>query len=69
MEPINGRFTEPGHDVPVHYLHRGVTPDRLLAYYWLADACLVAPLSHRMNLVAKQVVTAQGATGGAAPSC
>jgi trehalose 6-phosphate synthase len=20
---INGRFTEPGHDVPVHYLYRG----------------------------------------------
>jgi trehalose 6-phosphate synthase len=35
---INGRFTEPGHDVPVHYLHRGITPDRLLAYYRLADA-------------------------------
>jgi trehalose 6-phosphate synthase len=62
---INGRFTEPGHDVPVHYLHRGVTPDRLLAYYRLADACLVTPLSDGMNLVAKEFVTAQGATGGA----
>jgi trehalose-6-phosphate synthase len=30
---INGRFTEPGADVPVHYLFRGITPDRLLAYY------------------------------------
>ena len=62
---INGRFTEPGHDVPVHYLHRGITPDRLLAYYRLADACLVTPLSDGMNLVAKEFVTAQGATGGA----
>jgi trehalose 6-phosphate synthase len=61
---INGRFTEPGHDVPVHYLHRGVTPDRLLAYYRLADACVVTPLSDGMNLVAKEFVTAQGATGG-----
>ena len=34
---INGRFTEPGQDVPVHYLYRGVTPEHLLAYYRLAD--------------------------------
>jgi trehalose-6-phosphate synthase len=61
---INGRFTEPGQDVPVHYLHRGITPDRLLAYYRLADACLVTPLSDGMNLVAKEFVTAQAATGG-----
>jgi trehalose 6-phosphate synthase len=61
---INGRFTEPGLDVPVHYLYRGVTPDRLLAYYRLADVCLVTPLHDGMNLVAKEFVTAQGATGG-----
>ena len=62
---INGRFTEPGMDVPVHYLYRGVTPDRLLAYYRLADVCLVTPLQDGMNLVAKEFVTAQAATGGA----
>ena len=61
---INGRFTEPGLDVPVHYLYRGVTPDRLLAYYRLADVCLVTPLHDGMNLVAKEFVTAQGTTGG-----
>ena len=61
---INGRFTEPGLDVPVHYLFRGVTPDRLLAYYRLADVCLVTPLHDGMNLVAKEFVTAQGTTGG-----
>ena len=44
---INGRFTEPGLDVPVHYLYRGVTPDRLLAYYRAADVCLVTPLAGR----------------------
>ena len=60
---INGRFTEPGLDVPVHYLYRGVTPDRLLAYYRLADVCLVTPLHDGMNLVAKEFVTAQAATG------
>ncbi|HZG36166.1 MAG TPA: trehalose-6-phosphate synthase [Gaiellaceae bacterium] len=60
---INGRFTEPGRDVPVHYLYRGVTPDRLLAYYRLADVCLVTPLQDGMNLVAKEFVTAQAAAG------
>jgi alpha,alpha-trehalose-phosphate synthase [UDP-forming] len=62
---INGRFTEPGHDVPVHYLYRGVPPDRLLAYYRLADLCLVTPLRDGMNLVAKEYVTVQGAVDGA----
>jgi trehalose 6-phosphate synthase len=62
---INGRFTEPGLDVPVHYLYRGVTPDRLLAYYRAADVCLVTPLQDGMNLVAKEYVTVQAATNGA----
>ena len=62
---INGRFTEPGHDVPVHYLYRGVPADRLLAYYRLADVCLVTPLRDGMNLVAKEYVTVQAAAGGA----
>ena len=62
---INGRFTDPGHDVPVHYLYRGVPFDRLLAYYRVADACLVTPLRDGMNLVAKEYVTVQEAAGGA----
>lgn len=62
---INGRFTEPGLDVPVHYLYRGVTPERLLAYYRVADVCVVSPLQDGMNLVAKEYVTVQEATGGA----
>ena len=61
---INGRFTEPGADVPVHYLFRGITPERLLAYYRLADICLVTPLRDGMNLVAKEFVTVQAAVGG-----
>ena len=60
---INGRFTEPGGDVPVHYLYRGVPRDRLLAYYRLADVCLVTPLRDGMNLVAKEFVVAQAAAG------
>jgi trehalose-6-phosphate synthase len=62
---INGRFTDPGGDVPVYYLYRGVPYERLLAYYRLADVCLVTPLADGMNLVAKEFVTAQAAGGGA----
>ncbi len=62
---INGRFTEPGHDVPVHYLYRGVSRARLAAYYRLADVMCVTPLKDGMNLVAKEFVTVQAAAGGA----
>jgi trehalose 6-phosphate synthase len=57
---INGRFTEPGGEVPIHYFYRGVPREQLLAYYRLADACLVTPLADGMNLVAKEFVTAAG---------
>ncbi len=60
---INGRFTIPGADVPVHYLHRGVSSERLLAYYRLADTCVAAPLRDGMNLVAKEFVVSQAAGG------
>ena len=61
---INGRFTEPGYDVPVHYLHRSLSRVQLLAYYRLADVCLVTPLADGMNLVAKEFVTVQAAVSG-----
>jgi trehalose-6-phosphate synthase len=62
---INGRFTDPGRDVPVHYLHRSISHDQLLAYYQLADVCLVTPLADGMNLVAKEFVVTQAAADGA----
>lgn len=61
---INGKFTQPGADVPVHYLHRGVSREDLLAYYRLADQMLVTPLKDGMNLVAKEFVVVQQATKG-----
>jgi trehalose 6-phosphate synthase len=61
---INGRFTQPGSDVPVHYLYRGVPPERLLAYYRLADVCIVSSLRDGMNLVAKEFVVCQDAGQG-----
>ncbi|HEY6493145.1 MAG TPA: trehalose-6-phosphate synthase [Trebonia sp.] len=61
---INGRFTQPGNDVPVHYLYRGLKPQQLAAYYAFADALLVTPLIDGMNLVCKEYVTVQQAHGG-----
>jgi trehalose 6-phosphate synthase len=58
---INGRFTAPGQDVPVHYLYRGLPPQRLAAYYAVADVLMVTPLVDGMNLVAKEYVTVQHA--------
>jgi trehalose 6-phosphate synthase len=66
---INGRFTEPGHDVPVHYLYRGVSREKLAAYYRLADVMCVTPLKDGMNLVAKEFVTVQAAAGEAGVRC
>ncbi|MFP5308395.1 MAG: trehalose-6-phosphate synthase [Actinomycetes bacterium] len=62
---INGRFTEPGGNVPVHYLYRGITKSQLAAYYRLADVMCVTPLKDGMNLVAKEYVTCQAAGDGA----
>jgi trehalose-6-phosphate synthase len=61
---INGRFTEPGSDVPVHYLYRSLPPQHLAAYYASATALLVTPLIDGMNLVAKEYVTVQHARRG-----
>jgi trehalose 6-phosphate synthase len=61
---INGRFTQPGNDVPVHYLYRGLKPKQLAAYYASADVLLVTPLIDGMNLVCKEYVTVQQAHGG-----
>ena len=58
---INGRFTEPGADVPVHYLYRGLGQQQLASYYAAADALLVTPLIDGMNLVCKEYVTVQEA--------
>jgi trehalose-6-phosphate synthase len=61
---INGQFTEPGCDVPVHYLYRGLPQQQLAAYYAVAASLLVTPLIDGMNLVAKEYVTVQHARRG-----
>ena len=55
---INGEFAE--HDwVPVSYLYRSYSQNRLSLYYRNADVCLVTPLRDGMNLVAKEYVASQ----------
>jgi trehalose 6-phosphate synthase len=61
---INGLFTEPGNDVPVHYLYRGLSRQQLAAYYAIGDTLLVTPLIDGMNLVCKEYVIVQQARGG-----
>jgi trehalose 6-phosphate synthase len=58
VSQINGEYTEPGW-VPVHYIHRNLGRDELLAYYRAADVGLVTPLKDGMNLVAKEFCAAQ----------
>lgn len=55
---INGRFSN---DLwmPVHYLYRSFSPQRLMAYYRAADIALVTPLRDGLNLVAKEYVAAR----------
>ena len=55
---VNGRFgTAPW--TPIHYLHRGTTPEHLVALYRDAHVALVTPLRDGMNLVAKEYVACQ----------
>jgi trehalose 6-phosphate synthase len=61
---INGEYGEVGHAV-VHYLHRSVSRDELIAFYVAADVMVVTPLRDGMNLVAKEYVACRSDLGGA----
>ncbi len=52
---INGEYAEVGRPV-VHYIHRPVPREDLIAFFVAADAMLVTPLRDGMNLVAKEYV-------------
>ena len=49
---INGEYGEVGHPI-VHYIHRPMPRDELIAFFVAADVMLVTPLRDGMNLVAK----------------
>jgi alpha,alpha-trehalose-phosphate synthase [UDP-forming] len=55
---INGDFGDVGAPA-VHYLHRGVSTEELVALYRAADVMLVTPYRDGMNLVAKEYVAAR----------
>jgi trehalose 6-phosphate synthase len=61
---INGEYAEVGHPV-VHYLHRPITRDELVAFFAASDVMLVTPLRDGMNLVAKEYVACRNDLGGA----
>jgi trehalose 6-phosphate synthase/phosphatase len=55
---VNGRFGTPQW-TPIHYLHRGTSPEHLVQLYRDAHVGLVTPLRDGMNLVAKEFVACQ----------
>jgi trehalose 6-phosphate synthase len=61
---INGEYGEVGHAV-VHYIHRPVPRDELIAFFVASDVMLVTPLRDGMNLVAKEYVACRSDLGGA----
>ncbi|MEU8897835.1 trehalose-6-phosphate synthase [Nocardia sp. NPDC048505] len=61
---INGEFAEVGHPV-VHYLHRPIAREELVAFFVAADVMLVTPLRDGMNLVAKEYVACHSGLNGA----
>jgi len=61
---INGEYGEVGHPV-VHYLHRPVPRDELIAFFVASDVMLVTPMRDGMNLVAKEYVACRSDLGGA----
>ena len=61
---INGEYAEVGHPV-VHYIHRPIPRDELIAFYVASDVMLVTPLRDGMNLVAKEYVASRSDLGGA----
>ncbi|MBS4727654.1 trehalose-6-phosphate synthase [Mycobacterium sp. SM1] len=61
---INGEYGEVGHPV-VHYIHRPVPRDELIAFFVASDVMLVTPFRDGMNLVAKEYVACRSDLGGA----
>jgi trehalose 6-phosphate synthase len=55
---VNGRHARLGQPA-VHYLHRSLPLNELVALYRAADVCVVTPLKDGMNLVAKEYVASR----------
>jgi len=60
---VNGEFAMLGHPA-VHYLHRSLPLEQLVALYLATDVMVVTPLRDGMNLVAKEFVAARRGRNG-----
>jgi trehalose 6-phosphate synthase/phosphatase len=60
---IHGEFATPSW-VPVHWIHRGLSREEVVALYRAADVMLVTPLRDGMNLVAKEFVASRADEDG-----
>jgi len=60
---IHGRFATPSW-VPVHWMHRSLSREEVVALYRAADVMLVTPLRDGMNLVAKEFVASRSDEDG-----
>jgi alpha,alpha-trehalose-phosphate synthase [UDP-forming] len=58
VEEINWKYTQ-GRWSPITYRDSGAPPEEILAFYQLADVCVVTALHDGMNLVAKEYVAAR----------
>ncbi|KAL1974409.1 hypothetical protein VTN31DRAFT_4613 [Thermomyces dupontii] len=55
---INGRFGTVDY-MPIHFMHKSVNFDELLALYAISDACVVSSTRDGMNLVSYEYVASQ----------
>jgi trehalose 6-phosphate synthase/phosphatase len=55
---INGAYATL-HAAPIHYLHRSISREELVALYCAADVMVVTPIRDGMNLVAKEFVASR----------
>ncbi|MGH3906604.1 MAG: alpha,alpha-trehalose-phosphate synthase (UDP-forming) [Pseudonocardiaceae bacterium] len=60
---INGEFGRVGHPA-VHYVHKSIPRNELVAFFVAADVMLVTPVRDGMNLVAKEYVACRHDLGG-----
>lgn len=55
---INGRFGTVDY-MPIHFMHKSVTFDELVALYAISDACIVSSTRDGMNLVSYEYIACQ----------
>lgn len=60
---INGKYATAGW-IPIWYLYRFLSFNKMVAYYKLADIALVTPLRDGMNLIAKEFIATKKAAKG-----